>query len=429
MDYNSTSSVVTIDRAYFDTLLRRSQFSLTQAEYEELHATAKKYENLCRNLLRGGVDQNTVNLLSRGDPEIQNDGQADAAPEMNGAPTESNVEPTDDGGVSLGTQTPQPRRIPDQPRATAYNNSNGYHTSPRQNNGYHGHNHGHNHGYNHGYNHGHNHGHSGAWADTEGELDEDEGDGDSADEDSPIEGVVGANYVQPKSQRQQFERQCTRTIQFTNLPEGITHGDITSAVRGGMLLDIFVRANERTATVSFLHAADAKKFFEHVRKNDLYIKNKRIDIKWHDRQFILPGHVAGKISGGASRNLVIRRYDGRHTEESIRDDLDHIHNLVVIRVEFSGGSCYISLNSVHNAIYARQCMMSRFKYKGAKIEWDVDECAQPYPPPTPKPRAQVSQPRRAPTSVTNRFQLLGLDDDDEDEITATFRAERVGITA
>lgn len=73
----------------------------------------------------------------------------------------------------------------------------------------------------------------------------------------------------------------------------------------------------------------------------------------------MPGHVAGKVAMGASRNLVIRRYDGRHTEENIREDLDHIHNLVVIKVEFHGGNCYVSLNSVHNAIYARMCMMSR----------------------------------------------------------------------
>jgi hypothetical protein len=85
----------------------------------------------------------------------------------------------------------------------------------------------------------------------------------------------------------------------------------------------------------------------------------QVEVKWGDRQFTLPGHVAGHIAKGASRNLVIRRYDGRHTAEGIREDLDHIHNLVVIDIQFIGGSCYIKLNSVHNAIYAKQCMMSR----------------------------------------------------------------------
>jgi len=52
--------------------------------------------------------------------------------------------------------------------------------------------------------------------------------------------------------------------------------DITEAVRGGVLLDVFVRANDRTATVSFLNSADAKAFYDHVRRHDLYIKNKRV---------------------------------------------------------------------------------------------------------------------------------------------------------
>lgn len=62
---------------------------------------------------------------------------------------------------------------------------------------------------------------------------------------------------------------------------------------------------------------------------------------------------------GATRNLVIRKCSPMHTEEAIRDDLEHIHNLVVVRVSFDGQNTYISTNSVHNAIFARTCMMSR----------------------------------------------------------------------
>lgn len=123
----------------------------------------------------------------------------------------------------------------------------------------------------------------------------------------------------------------------------------------------------------------------------------QVEIRWNDRQFILPGHVASKVGIGATRNLVIRRCDPRftesvqslrfleptqflfscilefsciqcfrvrcclltHTRQGIRDDLEHIHNLVVIKVDFIGGSCYIKTNSVHNAMFARSCMMSR----------------------------------------------------------------------
>ncbi len=85
----------------------------------------------------------------------------------------------------------------------------------------------------------------------------------------------------------------------------------------------------------------------------------QVEIRWNERQFILPGHVANKISIGATRNLVIHNCNPKHTEELIRDDLEHIHNLVVFNVTFKGKSCYISTNSVHNAMFARTCMMSR----------------------------------------------------------------------
>lgn len=42
--------------------------------------------------------------------------------------------------------------------------------------------------------------------------------------------------------------------------------------------------------------------------------DRQVEIRWNDRQFILPGHVAGKVGIGATRNLVIRRCDPRFTE-------------------------------------------------------------------------------------------------------------------
>ena len=90
-----------------------------------------------------------------------------------------------------------------------------------------------------------------------------------------------------------------------------------------------------------------------------FAKTFQVEIRWNDRQFILPGHVANKIAIGATRNLVIQNCSPKHTEEAIREDLEHIHNLVVIKVTFTGQNVYISTNSVHNAMFARTCMMSR----------------------------------------------------------------------
>jgi hypothetical protein len=85
----------------------------------------------------------------------------------------------------------------------------------------------------------------------------------------------------------------------------------------------------------------------------------QVDVGWADRQYFLPGHLAQRIGAGASRNLIIRGCKSQVTKESVRDDLEHIHNLFVLDVSFDGGDCLISTNSVNMANYARTCMMSR----------------------------------------------------------------------
>ncbi|KAK3296263.1 uncharacterized protein B0H64DRAFT_397775 [Chaetomium fimeti] len=421
---SSSSTAVTIDREYFDTLVRRAQFNadspkadghlasvvISRAEYDSLMFVARQYGNLRRNLLRGGVGAETVDLLSQDDETIQGGAKTSAAPK---------ADLNEDGGARLYTPAP-----PAASGGTYGPQKDVPHDGPHN-----------------------RYQDRSTWADGDVGHDEDDENG-ASDTESQIEDPPGANYAKPQGQRQQFERQCVRTIQLSHLAEGTTHADIANAVRGGMLLDIFLRSHDRSAMVSFLRSVDAKKFYDHVRRHDLYIKNKRIEAKWNDRQFVLPGHVANKIGTGASRNLVIQGYDNRHTEEVIREDLDHIHNLVVVKIEFIGGSCYIGLNSVHNAISARQCMLSRLyvsllschrllgankdnsRYKGKKINYDVDECAQPYPQPAPKVRKEMAPPKKGFSAVPNRFQLLNLDDGDEDEIAAPFQAKNsVGITA
>lgn len=188
-------------------------------------------------------------LLSQDDASIQAGHQA-ATPPM--------TDPNEDGGARLYSST--------QPEPTAYGQQR---ETPRNSPArrYH---------------------ERSTWADHD--VDEDEEDEHAASEvDSPIEGPAGANYVKPQAQRPQFERQCTRTLQLSNLADGTTHADITGAVRGGLLLDIFLRGHERSATVSFLNSADAKKFYDHVRRHDLYIRSKRVGNLglWNRRQWLL----------------------------------------------------------------------------------------------------------------------------------------------
>jgi hypothetical protein len=90
------------------------------------------------------------------------------------------------------------------------------------------------------------------------------------------DGASGNNDSQPRFQRQQYDKFAKRTILLANLPEGVTHTDIADVVRGGMLLDIYVRTHDRTASVSFLEEAAAHNFFRHVKRHDLYIRGKRV---------------------------------------------------------------------------------------------------------------------------------------------------------
>lgn len=61
----------------------------------------------------------------------------------------------------------------------------------------------------------------------------------------------------------------------------------------------------------------------------------------------------------------------------------------------------------------------------------MDECAQPYEKvPQSKPRKEAPPPKKNSTSMANRFHLLDLGDEEEDEISTTFQSKKsVGIAA
>ncbi|KAF5634438.1 RNA binding protein Nrd1 [Fusarium sp. NRRL 25303] len=216
-----------------------------------------------------------------------------------------------------------------------------------------------------------------------------------------------------------FERSAQRSVRLLNVPDGVTHGDVAAVIRGGPVLEIFLRGKDNTATVSFLHEADACAFIENCRTDGLYIKDRKIHTKWSDYQFTLSGQVAHHIRKGGSRNFVIRKRDPNLTIQAIRGDLEHIHNLHVISVEFEKDSCFISTNAVHGAIYARTCLQSRV---ASRIEWYADECAQPFErtspafqDPVPDVKSQRSVIAAHPSRkdlMGNRFQLLDLSDSD-----------------
>jgi hypothetical protein len=145
----------------------------------------------------------------------------------------------------------------------------------------------------------------------------------------------------------------------------------------------------------------------------------QIEVFWDDRQHYLQGHLARQIySNGATRNLVIRFAKPDMTEESIREDLDHIHQLEIVSIRFEFGHAWVSLNSVQQAVTARSCMGSRFKYKGTRIQFYPDECAEPLPPYVrrqPQPQPALSS-KKSGYSFNNRFATLTVDDESRSSI-------------
>ncbi|KAF2644980.1 hypothetical protein P280DRAFT_514438 [Massarina eburnea CBS 473.64] len=207
-----------------------------------------------------------------------------------------------------------------------------------------------------------------------------------------------------------------RTILITNLSDRSTHKDLTSIIRGGRLLDVYLRS-DKSATVSFVEGA--AEFLAYAKRNDIYLHQKRLEFRWHERQFHVPPHVSNKIVNGASRNLVVRGAAGKLTADQIRDHLDHIHNLVVIDIYFKNGDAYVSTNSIHNALFARTCCMSRSIYKGLRIDWCQDECAAPLPRQPTKTSAVQPVTYMKAMPITNRYTLLdtgsGADDSDSED--------------
>ncbi|KAL1952806.1 hypothetical protein VTO42DRAFT_4233 [Malbranchea cinnamomea] len=171
------------------------------------------------------------------------------------------------------------------------------------------------------------------------------------------------------------------------------------------------------ASVTFADAKAANEYLTYVKRRNVYILGKPIDASWSERQFHFPAYMSAQLSHGASRNLVIRGVHPDLSEDRIRADLDHIHNLIIINITYSGGNAYISTNSVQKASFARTCMRSRVPYNSLRIEYYPDECAEPLPKVQTVSRREVPQPVTRLNPMANRFEMLSFDqpEDDSDE--------------
>lgn len=78
---------------------------------------------------------------------------------------------------------------------------------------------------------------------------------------------------QQSSSNQPVPKSDQRTILIGNLAERTTHKDLVNIIRGGRLLDIYIR-NDKSATVSFVEGA--QEFLSYAKRNDFYLHTKRV---------------------------------------------------------------------------------------------------------------------------------------------------------
>ncbi|KAI1476444.1 hypothetical protein F4774DRAFT_392999 [Daldinia eschscholtzii] len=224
--------------------------------------------------------------------------------------------------------------------------------------------------------------------------------------------------IQPRS-REQWRQDPNGnrgliSLYFKGLAADFTYWDVTSAIRGGSLSHLKLVPSTEEAFVSFVKEEDAMSFYNYVRKNDFYVKQRKVHVTWARHQRYIAGDVAAQIRRGASRNLLIPDCEGKLTEREIRQDMAHIETLIIIKVIFSDGHCHIKTNSIFDAMVAKMCMQSRRKYKQWTVQWDHDECSEPFGEsqesrPT-KQQAGTSKERFA-SRGQNRFASLRTDDD------------------
>jgi hypothetical protein len=216
-----------------------------------------------------------------------------------------------------------------------------------------------------------------------------------------------------------------RSVVIRGLPLNATLTDVAKIVRGGLILNMFIRSQDRTAHVAFAEPDAAGNFFVHSKRNALYIGEKRvshnpssfsstfltrqIEVCWDRRQYSVPSHLARRVRDGATRNLVVRFIKDETTVDSVRQHLEHIHRLEVVDISIQGGHLFISTNAIIHAVTARNCMASRLEYKGHRIDFSADECAEPLSTTVNEQRSSTRTEKLAGNwrSNKNRFAPLG----------------------
>ncbi len=91
-----------------------------------------------------------------------------------------------------------------------------------------------------------------------------------------------ANNSMDRGRGNDFKKNAKRSVQLSNLADNVTIADVEAVIRGGMLLELYFRDHDRSVVVSFLDEGNAQDFFRSARRNDLYIRGKRVSKLKHN---------------------------------------------------------------------------------------------------------------------------------------------------
>ena len=86
----------------------------------------------------------------------------------------------------------------------------------------------------------------------------------------------GVPLYTPKSEDQSDRKNEQRTVLLQNLPESVTHRDIVDIIRGGLLLDVYLRTQDRSASVSFVDGSAAQALLSYAKRNGVYVRGRRV---------------------------------------------------------------------------------------------------------------------------------------------------------
>jgi hypothetical protein len=67
-----------------------------------------------------------------------------------------------------------------------------------------------------------------------------------------------------------------RSIVVRGLPQQTCLADVVKVIRGGVVLNMYLRPRDRTAHIAFVDPIAAEKFIIHSKRSDIYVKGKRV---------------------------------------------------------------------------------------------------------------------------------------------------------